>query len=101
MAKLSNSQRKYLRGLAHALRPTVMIGKQGLSEQVVDKIDQELNAHELIKLKFLEFHDEKEQLSEEIASRTTSTLVSLVGFTAVFYRQHPDWEQRTIALPAA
>src|ERR1700752_3998283 len=59
MKKLTNTQKQYLRRMAHELRPVVQIGKNGLTDQVHTTVDQELNAHELIKVKFVDFKDEK------------------------------------------
>ena len=60
MQELKGSQKKYLRGLAHSLNPVVTIGRGGLSRQVIRSIDEALETHELIKIKFQEFK-EKEQ----------------------------------------
>ena len=49
--KLTNNQKKYLRSLAHELKPFVMIGQQGLSESVLAEINSTLLKHELIKIK--------------------------------------------------
>jgi RNA-binding protein len=100
MDALSNKQLSWLRSEAHHLNPTVQIGRQGLSEHVIGKVAQELAAHELIKLKFLDFKDEKRDICAQIAQDTDSVLVSLVGNVAVFYRQHPEANRRKIALPA-
>ena len=47
--KLSTKQIAHLRGLAHNLNPVVMIGNNGLTENVIKEIELNLNAHELIK----------------------------------------------------
>lgn len=99
MLSLSNSQRSYLRSLANPLKPVVMIGKHGLSEQVFTKIAQELDDHELIKVKFLEFKDEKKELAHSIAEQARAALVGLIGNIAIFYRESSDPDRRTIVLP--
>ena len=99
MRQLSNTQRDYLRRQAHDLRPVVQIGKQGLTEQVQATVDEALNAHELIKIKFMDFRDEKRDLAEELAERTRSTLVGVIGNIAIVYRQQADPEKRRISLP--
>jgi RNA-binding protein len=100
MNELSNKQLSWLRSAAHHLNPTVQIGKQGLSEQVLGKVALELTAHELIKVKFLDFKDEKRELCEQIARNTDSIFVALVGNVAVFYREQPDAARRSMVLPA-
>ena len=99
MTQLTNTQRKHLKRLAHSLKPLVMIGKQGLTEQVRISVDQALMAHELIKVKFGDFKDEKEALTAELANETGSALVTIIGNVAVLYRQHPDEDRRKIDLP--
>ena len=96
---LKGSDRKYLRGLAHHLKPLVQVGKQGLIENLITTVSQALDAHELIKVKFLDLKERKEDLSRELATRTKSELAGLVGNIAILYRQHSDAEKRKIRLP--
>ena len=100
MQHLTNAQRQYLRRLAHQLKPMVQIGKQGLTEGVRMNVDQALETHELIKVKFLEFQDEKEALTDELIQTTESVLIGLIGNVATLYRQQPDPEKRKIRLPS-
>lgn len=95
----TQKQRQYLRKLAHDLKPVAQIGKNGLSDQTIVALDQVLETQELIKVKFNDFQDEKQQLSEEMAERTHSELVAIIGNTAILYRESRDRERRTIVLP--
>ena len=54
---ISSKQRSYLRGLAQQVDPTVYIGKQGLTENVIKEIDTGLNCRELVKVKLQEGAD--------------------------------------------
>jgi len=99
LTTLKPSQKKYLRGLANSLKPIVFIGKGGLTSQVFDAIDEALQKHELIKVKFLEFKDDKEKLSREIEEKGHCILAGMIGHVAIFYRQHPDKEKRKVQLP--
>lgn len=99
MPELKGSQRKYLRGLAHDLKPVVLIGKNGVAEMVLKSIDQALNDHELIKVKFIDFKDEKKTLAAKIAENCASEMVGLIGNVAIFYRQHTDAKKRKIQVP--
>jgi RNA-binding protein len=96
---LKGSDRKHLRGLAHHLKPVVQVGKQGVIENLITSVSQALDAHELIKVKFVDHTQEREELSREIANRTGSELAGLVGNVAILYRQHSDAEKRKIRLP--
>ena len=98
METLKGSQRKNLRAQAHHLKPLVMIGAKGVTDQLVGSVDIALNDHELIKVKFGEFKEAKKEMSEEIAKATKSELVGLIGNIAIFYRRHPDPEKRKIKI---
>ena len=100
MAELTGAQRKYLRGMAHYLKPVVQMGKNGLTDTVVESIDKALSDHELIKVRIAVSPDGgKREVADEIAERTHSTWVGLVGFVAILYRQQEDPEKQTIDLP--
>ncbi|MDP6775951.1 MAG: ribosome assembly RNA-binding protein YhbY [Candidatus Latescibacteria bacterium] len=99
MATLKGSQRTYLRSLAHHLQPVVHVGRDGVTEGLVEAVDQALGAHELIKVRFLEHKTEKKALHQEIAQKTRSHPVGMVGHVAILYRQHPDEEKRKIEIP--
>lgn len=99
MRRLTNTQKQHLRRLAHDLKPVVQIGKNGLTEQLYAALDHELSAHELIKIKFMDFRDERKALTEELAGVSGSTLVGLIGYVAILYREQADPEKRQIRLP--
>jgi RNA-binding protein len=99
MMTLRGAQRKYLRGLANLMQPLVYIGKNGLSEPVIAAINEGMEDHELVKVKFLEFKDEKKMLASEIESKTGGSCVGMIGHVAIFYRQQRDPGKRMIKLP--
>ena len=103
MVNLSSSQRKYLRGVAHGLKPVVLIGQKGLTTSVVDALDEALMAHELVKAKFIDDKDKafKTQAIEKLTKATESELVGLIGHTAIFFRPHPDPDKRRITIPGS
>lgn len=95
---LSGKQRRYLRGLGHALRPVVQIGKDGIDDGVIAAIDRALLDHELVKLKVGEAADlERHEAAETLAARTRSEVAQVLGNTVLLYRAHPD--EPTIVLP--
>lgn len=101
--ELQGFQRKYLRGLAHDIKPVVFIGQKGVTDAVILSMDEALNDHELIKVKFLDFKEKssKEAICEELQARTQSYLTGLVGHMAIFYRTHKNPKKRQVALPKA
>jgi RNA-binding protein len=99
MAELTGAQRKYLRGMAHYLKPVVQLGKNGLTDPVIETIDKALDDHELIKVR-IAGAGTKRELADQIAERTGSAWVGMVGFVVTLYRQQEDPEKRTLDLPA-
>ena len=94
----SSSRRRDLKALAHELDPLIQIGKQGVTDGVVKNIDAALRNHELIKIKFLEHKEEKEELTRRVAEQTRSEKVDIIGNTAILYRQNPDPKKRKVKL---
>lgn len=88
MSQLNSKQVSHLRGLGHNLHPVVMIGNNGLTEQVLKEIEVNLNAHELIKIKV--FGDDRAariQMLEEICEKTGATAIHHIGKQLVIYRR--------------
>jgi RNA-binding protein len=94
-------QKKYLRGLAHNLQPSILIGQKGLTDALVRAVREELDRHELIKVKFNDFKDRasKEAMIASLEEQAACIPVGMIGHTAIFYRQHADPEKRKIVLP--
>ena len=98
--QLKGSARKYLRGLAHDLRPVVHIGKEGLSAASVRGLEEAFANTELIKVKLLGVdRHERAALAAAIDAAVGSTCVGTIGQMAILYRQHPDPDRRRIRLP--
>ncbi|MBX7254988.1 MAG: ribosome assembly RNA-binding protein YhbY [Candidatus Hydrogenedentes bacterium] len=96
MTQLNSQQRRYLRSLAHHLEPSVYVGKQGITDPVVQSVAEALAAHELIKVRFVDRKDEKKELTEELASRSDSAIAGIIGNIAILYRQNEDPDKRRI-----
>lgn len=101
MTTLKGFQKKYLRGLAHGLKPIILIGKEGITDTVVRATDEGLSQHELIKIKFNEFKDKDQKVafSGELVAGTGGVLVGMIGHTVILYRRHADPAKRRIQLP--
>jgi RNA-binding protein len=99
MQPLKGFQNKYLRGRANTLKPLVFIGKNGLNDDVFTAINEALESHELIKIKFLDFKKERKELSKKIEEQSKAHLAGLIGHVAIFYKQQKDKEKRKIKLP--
>jgi RNA-binding protein len=96
---LTGAQKSRLRSLGQTLEPALKLGKGGLTPAFVTQLQHQLRAHELVKLRFLGVdRDERAELCQRIADEGRCVLVGAVGHTALFYRQHPEPEQRTVQL---
>jgi RNA-binding protein len=84
---ITTKQRAELRKLAHHLTPSVQIGKDGLTENVVNQIDVVLENKELVKVKILQNSQvEAKQIINELASTLAAEPVQAVGGIMVLYR---------------
>ncbi|MDP6038638.1 MAG: YhbY family RNA-binding protein [Candidatus Latescibacteria bacterium] len=99
MKKLTGSNRKYLRSIAHELKPLVQVGKSGVSDGLIGAVNDALDQHELIKCRFVEFKEKKKTLAPEIAKRAGCEQVGMIGHIAIYYREHSDPEKRKIQIP--
>jgi RNA-binding protein len=94
---LNKKQIQYLKGVAHPLKPVVMLGNNGLTEAVIAEIDYSLNHHELIKVKIpTDNRETKGLIVDAICRETNATKVQLIGKTLVIYRQS---EEKKISIP--
>ncbi|OUS32886.1 RNA-binding protein [Thalassotalea sp. 42_200_T64] len=88
---LSKKQIQHLKGVAHSLKPVVMLGNNGLTEAVVAEIDYALGHHELIKVKIPTDDKEVKQLIvDAIVRETNSIKVQTIGKTLVIFRQSDE-----------
>jgi len=90
MSSLSGAQKRGLKARAHHLKPVVMVGQKGLTPSLVSAVDKALEDHELIKVKFIDFKDDKRDIAEEIIKATDCELVDIIGNMAIFYREGED-----------
>lgn len=88
---LTGKQRRFLRAEAHSLEPTVMVGKEGLSETVLDAAREALLAHELIKVRVLDSAPmDRKELAETMPPLVQAELAGLIGRILVLYKRHPS-----------
>ena len=87
---LTGNEKRQLKAQAQRLEPVIKVGKNGLSPAFYQALEAELKAHGLIKLKFVDFKEQKKVLAPQIAQQSGSELIMMVGNVAVFYRQKAD-----------
>ena len=97
---LSNPQKRYLRGLAHDLKPIIMVGAKGPTDTVIAELDAALERHELIKVKFAaEDRETRDAWIEQLIEKSSASLISRIGNVAIVFRRSKD--KALIILPKA
>ena len=88
--KVSSDQRAELRSQAHALKPVVLVGAEGLTDAVLAEIKVHLAAHQLIKIRV--FGDEREEriaIYEQICDKLNAAPIQHIGKLLVLWRPKP------------
>ena len=95
---LTPSQRRYLRGLAHPLKPVLMLGAKGVTTSLLAELEHALDDHELIKVKLpAGEREDRETALNLLLDASRAEKVQTIGHVAVLYRRNT--EQPRIALP--
>lgn len=97
---ITSKQRRFLKGLAHDLEPTVFIGKSGLSENIVKEMEIGLEMRELVKVKLQEgYTGNAKDTANEMAKTLKAEFVQAIGHKFTLYRKSK--EHKEIELPRA
>lgn len=91
MLQLSSEERRSLRARAHALAPVVSIAQNGLTDAVLNEIEVNLKAHELIKIRV--YNDDREQREAylvTVCNDLGAAAVQHIGKLLVIWRPAPD-----------
>ena len=91
MDAINAKQRAYLRSMAHALKPVVHIGAGGVTDAVVQSVEDALNSRELVKVKVLQGapHKARETGNQLVAAMEGVHIPQTIGRTIVLYRPFP------------
>ena len=88
---LSQKQIKELRKLAHHRKVIVIVGQHGLTDNVMNEIDQALEIHELLKVRInASDKEERNLIIDQIAQQTGSEIIQRIGHVAVFFRRSDE-----------
>jgi RNA-binding protein len=95
---LRGKDRRYLRGLGVALKPAVVLGKEGMTGRVLAEIDRTIGKQELIKVRLLEtVEGDRKELARVLAEKVGVELIQVLGRTVLLYRRNE--EEPGIELP--
>jgi len=86
MTPLTNAKKRQLKARAQKLEPVLKIGHGGVTPAFLASLEEALNTHELVKVRFADFKEEKKTLAPQIAEQSGSELIMRVGNVAVYYR---------------
>jgi len=86
--KIAEQQKRHLRGLAHSLKPVVMVGQHGLKATIFEELEIALNAHELIKVRIAADRDERKEITAQIIEQTNAQLIQTIGQMSIIYRRN-------------
>ncbi len=96
--KLSESQKKFLRGLGHQLQPVIMIADAGLSDSLLNEFSSTIEHHELIKVRVrVSDRETRDNIISDLCNRGAAELVTRIGNVALVYRRNDEKPQ--IPLP--
>lgn len=85
---LTSKQKRHLRGLAHSLKPVVMIGNSGITEGVITELNERIAQHELLKVRISgQDRSDRLKMAEDLCEQSNSQLVTTIGHIAVLYRR--------------
>lgn len=73
-----------------AQKPTVWVGKEGATTEIINEINRQLEQHEIVKAKIHQTalkDQEAKDIATNIATQTDSTLIDLRGHTLVLYKK--------------
>ena len=93
---LTGKQKKYLKQKSHSLKPLILLGKHGLTSNLLKQIKEVVLDHELLKIKILDTSPvNKKDAAVQICNECDSEIIQSIGKTLVIYRansENPSYE---------
>jgi RNA-binding protein len=97
---LSSKERAELRAEAHHLTPAVHVGHHGLTDSVLQTLDDALRTRELVKIALAKTTDvSAKDAANELAEKLGADVVQTIGRTCTLFRENPDLERKAGAPP--
>ncbi len=92
LTPLTNAEIRQHKATAQRLKAMLKMGRQGLTPAFVQSVNDALQHHGLVKVKFDDFKDQRKTLAPQLAEKTGSHLIMLVGNVVVLFRPKPEPE---------
>jgi RNA-binding protein len=71
-----------------------MVGKSGFDSRITAALQEALESHELVKVKFVDYKSSRKEIAQQLAASCNAELVTVIGHVAVVYKEHDDPSQR-------
>ena len=85
---LSGKQKRFLRSMAQTQSATFQVGKEGVTQNMVQAIRQYMDVHELVKIKVLDnCMEDLNQIAYDLSAGTKGDIVQIIGHTIILYHQ--------------
>lgn len=91
MSTLSAGAKRRIKRTLSGERPTIWVGKSGVSQDLLEEIGKQLVKREMVKVKLLKSalgENEAKQIASRIAEQTEASLVEVRGHTFMLYKRH-------------
>ena len=93
--ELTSKQRAQLRGIANSIDTILIVGKDGIGENLIKQANDALEAREIIKGRVLENSLlSPREVAEQLAPVTRSEVVQVIGTKFVLYRQSHNKDKK-------
>jgi putative YhbY family RNA-binding protein len=89
MSKVTIAKKRHVKSTLAQGKPTVCVGKNGASRDVLEEIEKQLKKQEMVKVRILKTalaHEEAKQIAIKIAEQTEASLVEVRGHTFMLYK---------------
>ena len=86
---LSKNQIKHLRSLAHNLKPVILVGQNGVTDNVINELNIALDHHELLKVKLAsDDRDDRQVMIDNIIKQSSAEKIQTIGKTLILFRRN-------------
>jgi len=96
---ITSKMKKRIKSELDTEKPTIWIGKDGISQQILNEISRQLEKREMVKIKILQTalgEEEAKNIASKVAEKTESTLVDLQGHTIILYKPRKRRNEKSL-----